>query len=304
MRKYKFLLYAVVFFLASLHVRAIGFDSLSYKQQEKLIESLSEAVCNCDIAVMQKRVDEPFRNESKLQAQYLSTLGIKPVRFIRGLKGTFHLSPKDLMYIYESDPAHHYVRYDNFVRSGEGSRVIPQILNDDSVWIVFLQSRKEPKIDLIEIRAERYVSEMELFVLNSKELDNKEFIKKYNLIDTFNNCVYEVFKDCAFLVQYPALNWEFTDSMEMNRGILDSMIQGAEEKRQRAKEASISLTKEEASEIVFIAFLVECVNGLNCYEELSKTVPILQNSINTEIARRLLRVLTDKGGGNRSEYQL
>lgn len=283
----------LTFAFATHYVSGIEFNALSIERQEEVVKSLSESI-SCDIVIMQARADESFRKDAKLSSQYWRTLDIKPLRFICELKGDVRLLAKDVMYIYIDIPDRHFVRYDDFVNAGDAYQYTPLILNDDSMWIAFVEQQVKPKVDRIKIRSTRHKPDMMAFVNDAKQMNAEEFMKRYNIKDTFDECVYEVSKGCAFLIDYPSLEWEETKSMKMNKHLLLPMTEGAKKKRQMVVEKSVSLTREEILEIVFIAYTMDGVNGGSSSEVLSRKVSMLKNYIETNIARKLLKVLIAK----------
>ena len=276
-----------VFFIGVGGAVSDNFTDLDMFRKEQVVKNLSEAIVqsDLDIIIFQARVDEPFRNESKLPGKMLSTLNLQPVRYICSLNADISLSAKDVIYIYCAQPR--TLIHTRYVEN----RVFraPVILSNDGMWIAFVRKTTNPIVDLIQIRTMRYKDEMEQFVNDGHQMTNTDFMKRYDLVDTYTSRVFEIYKNCAFRVEHPPLDWPETKLMKMNKHLLDPMKQGAIRKQEIGN--PLWLTDKEVSEIVRLSHAACSDSRLEVYKHLSTQTVSSEDRIETKIAEKLLEAL-------------
>jgi len=286
-------------FLALPAAMAAEFDKLDIRTQDYIVGQLAEAVKDSDIAVLQDRNDEWARPDGKgLGRGRARALGLSPMRFVSMLKGQAgSLSCNDLIFAYVPDRTELLTLSDP--RSGVNlpPPYRPLFLADDLVRLVFLKHQREP----VRTRVAKSDRDPNLkpFIADAGQMDAAKFMEKYSLAEVFSNSVFRVAEGCVFRIECAVPAMEETDLMRLNKETLELGKAGLPKLQDET--GLLALTREEVSEIVFVACLCGGDDGAVKYAEAIRSGGILQpvdgSALKTNIGKKLSRAT----GGLRSK---
>jgi hypothetical protein len=160
--------------------------------------------------------------------------------------------------------------------------------------LVILEKQHEP---LKERMGNRHTAEFTPFFEDGMKMETAVFLDKYSLQSVFSNRVCRLVGSCAFVVEYPEPVIEPRPDVRYDVEYFNQCVRAERAKNPdwRFKDKFI-LSNREASEIVFIAYLLDGKDGATKYAEAAKGDPLLlpidKPDFQTELGRRLYAAAT------------
>lgn len=308
----------------SLTVGAVpfGFDETTEDVREFVVQSVTNCIRNATIALMHERIDEVLRPEDALMPWYYGPeLGFRIRRCVVMLKGEHTLSENEVCYLYETPRQANVLPTQYFVAGGptafcyfDGNRI-------DMSKAVWLTGRKkwlydppydpyasymdefvqlmlltpEFRLDKSRIKPNKYHyghgTVVELIGVDYARSEPEELMAKLKIEQVFSNRVFRMNEGCAFQVDYPMpdMDWRGlgnkSDHLEKLKGI------------QAGNTVLMHLSREEVSEIVYLAFIVDSKDQKE-YDAAVRRCPNALcpvSSCRTSIGRRLQAALREGG---------
>ena len=293
----------------------LSFDSLPEDKQEYVVKSLASALPTADVAVLHSRIDEIYRNDGEMDGMVNAALGLWSIRFPVILKGRNSLPPYSVGYIYKPDlyvpgllPHVHESRPSGRDLRTAGYWVRPPYFptinpKDDLTRLVLLTRQTAPLKDRI-IPRNNWGARFKMIYDDAKNMDETEFMEKYDLTAVFSNQVYRVVEGCIFHVDLSVHELPETELEKTHPEVVAADRARLPFHQQRS--GLIHLSSEEVSEIVYIACLLD--GGAGQYAEASKRAPELllpveKPEFKTAIGKRVHAAVAGKIPGNNTGKQ-
>ena len=293
----------------------LSFDSLPEDKQEYVVKSLASALPTADVAVLHSRFDEASRNDGEMDNTVKHVLNLWSIRFSVILKGRNSLPPYSVGYIYKPDwyePGLFRFREERIPSEQDlrtaGYWVRPPYFptvdaRDDLTRLVFLTRQTTPYKDRLRLRKNSN-ARTKMIYDDAKNMDQTEFMEKYDLTAVFSNQVYRVVEGCIFHVDLPVPELPETELKKAHPEVVAADKARLPFHQQRS--GLIHLSPEEVSEIVYIACLLDV--GAGQYAEARKRAPELllpveKPEFKTAIGKRVHAAVAGKIPGTNTGKQ-
>lgn len=276
--------------------------------KEYIVDSITNCVLRNDIVLLQRRENEPLRESDKLMPGALGVvLGLQTCRLAEMLKGSRPRGGNGLLYLYRTRRLSNelpslYTTMGGDCRKfyvNEG-RVVPVCGKD--LWrysppydpvqfediheyfeLRFLSPVKELKRERINSRY--YRMEVDKSLWDYMSISPDVLASKLGVSEAFSECVYQIEEGVVFQVDYP--------ETEVNKGkpsITNLRHEELLRKRRANNNSIMHLSPDEASEIVYLAYLADKRYTAADYDAACKRCPKLLKHVKafkTEIGKRL-----------------
>jgi hypothetical protein len=272
------------------------FDTEDARVQAYIVKQLSLALKDSDIVILQDRIDEVHRGDEYAGFSYgqQTSLGLRTVRFIGGLKGAINVGRNERIYLYKPD----YSKWDADDETvNPPPPYDPSSSLDDLTNLTFIKRTCEPIKDRVVFK--KLFSECKAFTEDAVKMKGSDFIEKYKLADVFSNQVYEVVEGCIFNIDFPSPVMTNTKSMriekQMDKRDPEFVKKHFFKIQEYSKQSLIHFSSREVSEIVFIAYLLEGDKGVGHYAAARKDIALLEPmeemTFKTNIGKKLFEAL-------------
>lgn len=274
---------------------AIGvtYGALDARTQNFVSTSAAHALQHADIAIVHSRSDEWLREDTTLSSSVRIVLGLQRHRLVTMLKGASNIPSYGTCYLYA--PGSHAPGQPHVLKELEFPPPYePTVgLGDDLTRLVFLRRQTTPLKNRI-LRGNKNRWGREEISADAINLNEHAFVEKYNLDEVFSNRVYQVIEGCVFRVNCPVPELPDTKMMDLNRENLERSKSKIPELQKMS--SLLELTRQEMSELVFLAYWIEKTTGAPQYAAAQRRnanilLPMNEAGLETDLGKRVQKAL-------------
>lgn len=300
---------AIIVVPVGLKAVPLSFCRSSSDVKEYIVDSITNYIRSCDVVLVQRRFDE-FRHTEYLACPCAMELGLSTYRCVDVLKGDESVGGYKAVFLYAAPRVgwelpiprlvHDHPEYDFGVWENGKSRLIkgkelwtylPPYDPYHEMWHEYVELRlvvpvRSPIMNRVRFGEEYYIGNEVHRMPASENLSERELMKRLGVENVFSNRVFQALVGSSFQVDYPVPQLEWEKGL-MTKEDEEAMIKSY---REEANASIMHLSPDEASEIVYLAYLADKRYTAADYDAACKRCPKLLKPVKefkTEIGKRL-----------------